>query len=172
MPPFPNLCLQMLLRGRNILGYSAYPQSVVSAFVEEAHRSGVDIFRVFDALNDIDQMRPAIQAAIEVGAVAEGALCYTGDLSNPAEGLYTLDYYLRLAESLVESGVHVLCIKDMAGLLRRLLPARWSRPYVSGSMRPCTCTPTTPAAVSSPPTWPPSKPASTPSTAHPRRCRA
>ncbi len=114
----PNLCLQMLLRGRNILGYSAYPQSVVSAFVDEAHRSGVDIFRVFDALNDIDQMRPAIQAAIEVGAVAEGALCYTGDLSDPAEGLYTLDYYLRLAESLVEAGVHVLCIKDMAGLLR------------------------------------------------------
>ncbi len=114
----PNLCLQMLLRGRNILGYSAYPQSVVSAFVDEAHRSGIDIFRVFDALNDIDQMRPAIQAAVEVGAVAEGALCYTGDLSNPAEELYTLEYYLRLAESLVDAGVHVLCIKDMAGLLR------------------------------------------------------
>lgn len=114
----PNLCLQMLLRGRNILGYSAYPDSVVGAFVEEAHSTGIDIFRVFDALNEIEQMRPAIEAVRAVGGVAEGTLCYTGDLSNPDEKLYTLDYYLRIAEQLVDAGAHVLCVKDMAGLLR------------------------------------------------------
>ena len=82
-------------------------------------RSGIDIFRIFDALNDIEQMRPAIDAVRDTGtAVAEVALCYTADLSDPAEKLYTLDYYLRLAERIVEAGAHVLAIKDMAGLLR------------------------------------------------------
>ena len=79
----------------------------------------MDIFRIFDALNDVAQMRPAIDAVRATGtAVAEVALCYTGDLSDPAEKLYTLDYYLRLAEQIVEAGAHVLAIKDMAGLLR------------------------------------------------------
>jgi pyruvate carboxylase len=114
----PNLCLQMLLRGRNTVGYTPYPDRVAQAFVAEAARTGVDIFRVFDAFNDVEQMRPAIEAVIEAGKVAEGTLCYSGDLSDPAEHLYTLDYYLRLAEKLVGTGCHVLCIKDMAGLLR------------------------------------------------------
>ncbi|PBC38311.1 pyruvate carboxylase [Rhodococcus sp. ACPA4] len=115
----PNICLQMLLRGRNTVGYTPYPEKVTTAFVEEAARTGVDIFRIFDALNNIDQMRPAIDAVRETGTtVAEVALSYTGDLSNPAEKLYTLDYYLRLAEEIVEAGAHVLAIKDMAGLLR------------------------------------------------------
>ncbi len=114
----PNICLQMLLRGRNTVGYTPYPDEVAVAFVKEAARTGVDIFRVFDALNDVGQMRPAIEAVIESGKVAEGAVCYTGDLASPSEKLYTLDYYLRVAERLVEAGVHVLCIKDMAGLLR------------------------------------------------------
>jgi pyruvate carboxylase len=115
----PNLCLQMLLRGRNTVGYTPYPTDVTHAFVEEAAATGIDIFRVFDALNDVDQMRPAIEAVRETGsAVAEVALCYTGDLSSPGERLYTLDYYLRLAERIVEAGAHVLAIKDMAGLLR------------------------------------------------------
>ncbi|MDQ4007008.1 MAG: pyruvate carboxylase, partial [Actinomycetota bacterium] len=115
----PNLCLQMLLRGRNTVGYTPYPTDVTHAFVEEAAATGIDIFRVFDALNDVDQMRPAIEAVRETGsAVAEVALCYTGDLSSPDERLYTLDYYLRLAERIVEAGAHVLAIKDMAGLLR------------------------------------------------------
>ena len=114
----PNLCLQMLLRGRNTVGYSPYPDLVAERFVAAAHRSGVDVFRIFDALNDIEQMRPAIAAALEVGALVEGSLCYTSDLSDPSEHTYTLDYYLRIAEALVDSGVHVLCIKDMAGLLR------------------------------------------------------
>ncbi len=114
----PNICLQMLIRGRNTVGYTPYPDEVAAAFVKEAARTGVDIFRVFDALNDVDQMLPAIRAVFETGKVAEGAVCYTGDLASPSERLYTLDYYLRKAEQLVQAGVHVLCIKDMAGLLR------------------------------------------------------
>ena len=114
----PNICLQMLIRGRNTVGYTPYPDEVAVAFVKEAARTGVDIFRMFDALNDVDQMVPAIRAVLETGKVAEGAVCYTGNLASPAEHLYTLDYYLRKAEQLVAAGVHVLCIKDMAGLLR------------------------------------------------------
>ncbi|MEI4273717.1 pyruvate carboxylase [Klenkia sp. LSe6-5] len=115
----PNIALQMLLRGRNTVGYTPYPTRVTEAFVHEAARAGIDVFRVFDALNDVVQMRPAIEAVRETGtAVAEVALCYTGDLSDPGETLYTLDYYLRLAEQIVAAGAHVLAIKDMAGLLR------------------------------------------------------
>ncbi|ODR10423.1 pyruvate carboxylase [Mycobacterium sherrisii] len=129
----PNICLQMLLRGRNTVGYTPYPESVTSAFVEEATATGIDIFRIFDALNNLDSMRPAIDAVRETGsAIAEVAMCYTGDLSDPSERLYTLDYYLDLAERIVEAGAHVLGIKDMAGLLRpqaahRLVSALRSR---------------------------------------------
>ncbi|OMC35894.1 pyruvate carboxylase [Mycobacterium sp. GA-1841] len=115
----PNICLQMLLRGRNTVGYTPYPELVTSAFVDEATRTGIDIFRIFDALNNIESMRPAIDAVRETGtAIAEVAMSYTGDLSDPGETLYTLDYYLRLAEQIVDAGAHVLAIKDMAGLLR------------------------------------------------------
>jgi pyruvate carboxylase len=114
----PNLCLQMLLRGRNTVGYAPYPDVVCRRFVATAQERGIDIFRIFDALNSIDQMRPAIDAVLESGAVAEGTICYSGDLSDPAEQLYTLSYYLDRAEELVEAEVHILCIKDMAGVLR------------------------------------------------------
>ena len=115
----PNIALQMLLRGRNTVGYTPYPEKVTRSFVAEATDTGVDIFRIFDALNNVDQMRPAIDAVRETGtAVAEVAMSYTGDLSNPNEKLYTLDYYLELAEQIVAAGAHVLAIKDMAGLLR------------------------------------------------------
>jgi pyruvate carboxylase len=115
----PTLCLQMLLRGRNTVGYTPYPTAVTDAFVEEAAATGIDIFRIFDALNDVGQMRPAIEAVRRTGsAVAEVALCYTADLVDPAEKLYTLDYYLRLAEEIVDAGAHVIAVKDMAGLLR------------------------------------------------------
>jgi pyruvate carboxylase len=115
----PNINIQMLLRGRNTVGYTPYPTEVTDAFVREASDSGVDIFRIFDALNDVNQMRPAIDAVLNTGtSVAEVAVCYTGDLLDPAEDLYTLDYYLRLADQIVESGAHILAIKDMAGLLR------------------------------------------------------
>ena len=115
----PNIAIQMLLRGRNTVGYTPYPTEVTDAFVNEAAASGVDIFRIFDALNDVDQMRPAIDAVLQTGTgVAEVAMCYTGDLLDPAESLYTLSYYLRLAEKMVAAGAHILAVKDMAGLLR------------------------------------------------------
>jgi pyruvate carboxylase len=129
----PNICLQMLLRGRNTVGYTPYPESVTHAFVHEATATGIDIYRIFDALNNVDSMRPAIDAVRETGtAVAEVAMSYTGDLSDPNENLYTLDYYLKLAEQIVDAGAHVLAIKDMAGLLRpqaahRLISALRSR---------------------------------------------
>jgi len=115
----PNICLQMLLRGRNTVGYTPYPETVTYAFVQEATATGIDIYRIFDALNNVDSMRPAIDAVRETDtAVAEVAMSYTGDLSDPNENLYTLDYYLKLAEQIVDAGAHVLAIKDMAGLLR------------------------------------------------------
>ena len=115
----PNLCIQMLLRGRNTVGYTPYPSEVTESFVKEAAAAGVDIFRIFDALNDVEQMKPAIDAVLATGtAVAEVALCYTADLLDPNETLYTLDYYLNLADEIVKAGAHILAIKDMAGLLR------------------------------------------------------
>ena len=115
----PNIAVQMLLRGRNTVGYTPYPTEVTDAFVREAAESGVDIFRIFDALNDVSQMKPAIDAVLATGtSVAEVAVCYTADLLDPSEKLYTLDYYLRLAEQIVEAGAHILAVKDMAGLLR------------------------------------------------------
>ncbi len=162
--PMPNLPLQMLLRGRNTVGYTPYPLAVTNAFVAEAARTGVDIFRIFDALNNVDQMRPAIEAVLETDhAVAEVALCYTGNLTAPGEKLYTLDYYLRLAEQIVEAGAHILAIKDMAGLLRAPAAARLvTRAARAASTCRCTCTPTTPPAASSPRCSPRSTPAWTP----------
>ncbi len=115
----PNVCIQMLLRGRNTVGYTPYPEEVTRAFVKQAAATGVDIFRIFDALNDVDQMEPAIRAVRELtSSVAEVGICYTGNLIDPNETLYTLDYYLKLAERMVAAGAHILAIKDMAGLLR------------------------------------------------------
>jgi pyruvate carboxylase len=121
----PNLCIQMLLRGRNTVGYTPYPTEVTEAFVKEATAAGVDIFRIFDALNDVEQMKPAIQAVLKTKtAIAEVALCYTADLLDPNETLYTLDYYLDLAEQIVSAGAHIIAIKDMAGLLRPAAAAK------------------------------------------------
>ena len=115
----PNICIQMLLRGRNTVGYTPYPVEVTDAFVKEATYAGVDIFRIFDALNDVNQMIPAIDAVLKTKtAVAEVGICYTGDLLDPKEDLYTLDYYLKLAKQIVDAGAHIIAIKDMAGLLR------------------------------------------------------
>jgi pyruvate carboxylase len=121
----PNICLQMLLRGRNTVGYTPYPEEVTDAFVAEAASAGIDIFRIFDALNDVNQMAPAIKAVRATGtAVAEVALCYTSDMLNPDEKIYTLDYYLGLARKIVDAGAHILAIKDMAGLLRPAAAAK------------------------------------------------
>ena len=121
----PNVNIQMLLRGRNTVGYTPYPDKVTKAFVREAASSGIDIFRIFDALNDVSQMRPAIDAVLETNTtVAEVAMAYSGNLVDPNEDLYTLDYYLKLAEEIVEAGAHVLAIKDMAGLMRPAAAAK------------------------------------------------
>jgi pyruvate carboxylase len=115
----PNICIQMLLRGRNTVGYTPYPEQVTTSFIKEAAATGIDIFRIFDALNDVNQMTPAIRAVREeTGSLAEVGISFTGNLADPAEKLYNLDYYLKLADQIVSSGAHVLAIKDMAGLLR------------------------------------------------------
>eukprot|EP00440_Ansanella_granifera_P019967 gb/GFBE01021697.1/.p1 GENE.gb/GFBE01021697.1/~~gb/GFBE01021697.1/.p1 ORF type:complete len:1330 (+),score=334.12 gb/GFBE01021697.1/:1-3990(+) len=114
----PNVCFQMLLRGANAVGYTSYPDNVVEEFVRLACKNGMDIFRIFDCFNDVEQMRVAIDAVRRHDKVANVALCFTGDFLSNEERIYTLDYYTNLAEKCVESGAHMLTIKDMAGLLR------------------------------------------------------
>jgi pyruvate carboxylase len=114
----PNLLLQMLLRSANAVGYANYPDNVVRFFVARAARAGIDVFRIFDSLNWVENMRVAIDAVLEAGKLCEASICYTGNLSDPHEKKYTLDYYLRLARELKAAGTHVLGIKDMAGLVR------------------------------------------------------
>ena len=114
----PNLLLQMLLRSANAVGYTHYPDNVVRYFVAQAAAAGVDVFRIFDSLNWVDNMRVAIDAVGESGKVVEAAICYTGNLTDPGERKYTLGYYLRLAKELERAGAHVLGIKDMGGLCR------------------------------------------------------
>lgn len=114
----PNIPFQMLLRGANGVGYTSYPDNVVYDFVKQAKDNGMDIFRVFDSLNYIDNMRLGIDAVRAAGGVVEAAICYTGDVSDPKKKKYTLDYYLNFAQELVDCGVHILSIKDMAGLLK------------------------------------------------------
>jgi len=112
----PNLLLQMLLRSANAVGYTNYPDNVVHAFVKQAAASGVDLFRVFDSLNWVENMRVAIDAVRDTGKLCEAAICYTGNLHSPKETKYTLDYYLEMGRKLKEAGTHILGIKDMAGL--------------------------------------------------------
>jgi len=114
----PNLLLQMLLRSANAVGYANYPDNVVRFFVARAARAGIDVFRIFDSLNWVENMRVAIDAVLEAGKLCEASICYTGNLSDPHEKKYTLDYYLKLARELKAAGTHVLGIKDMAGLVR------------------------------------------------------
>ena len=114
----PNLLLQMLLRSANAVGYTNYPDNVVKYFVQRAAAGGIDVFRIFDSLNWIDNMRVAIDAVGETGKVVEAAICYTGNLSDPRETKYDLKYYVQLAKQLERAGAHVLGIKDMAGLCR------------------------------------------------------
>ncbi|MBX3470481.1 MAG: pyruvate carboxylase [Planctomycetes bacterium] len=114
----PNVPFQMLLRGANAVGYTSYPDNVVFRFARLAREHGVDVFRIFDSLNDLENLKVGIDAVGEAGGVVEAALCYSGDVSDRSRTKYTLDYYLDLAHRLVDRGVHVLAIKDMAGLLK------------------------------------------------------
>ncbi|MCO4860156.1 pyruvate carboxylase [Cupriavidus sp. WGlv3] len=114
----PNVLFQMLLRGSNAVGYTNYADNVVRFFVRQAASAGVDVFRVFDSLNWVRNMRVAIDAVGESGALCEGAICYTGDLFDPKRSRYDLKYYVGIARELQQAGVHVLGIKDMAGICR------------------------------------------------------
>jgi len=114
----PNILLQMLLRSANGVGYANYPDNVLRFFIARAAANGVDVFRIFDCLNWVENMRVAIDAVRDSGKLCEAAICYTGNLSDPHERKYTLDYYLKLARELQSAGTHVLAIKDMGGLCR------------------------------------------------------
>ena len=114
----PNLLLQMLLRGANGVGYTNYPDNVVRYFVKQAADAGMDLFRIFDCLNWVENMRVAIDAVGEAGKLAEGAICYTGDILDPDRAKYSLSYYVGLAKELEAAGCHILGVKDMAGLLK------------------------------------------------------
>ena len=117
---FPNILTQMLLRSANAVGYKNYPDNVVQYFIAQSAQAGIDVFRIFDCLNWVDNMRVAIDAVCNEDKLCEGAICYTGDLTNPDESQYTLNYYIKKAKQLEKSGVHILGIKDMAGLCKPL----------------------------------------------------
>ncbi len=114
----PNLMTQMLLRASNGVGYTNYPDNVVQSFVRQAAETGVDVFRVFDSLNWVENMRVAMDAVIEANKVCEGTICYTGDILNPDRAKYDLKYYVEMGQALRDAGAHVLGLKDMAGLLK------------------------------------------------------
>ena len=114
----PNFLFQMLLRASNAVGYKNYPDNLVSAFIQESAASGIDVFRIFDSLNWVEGMRPAIQEVRDQNKIAEAAICYTGNILDPNETKYDLKYYRDLAKELEQSGAHILGIKDMAGLLK------------------------------------------------------
>jgi pyruvate carboxylase len=114
----PNILLQMLFRGANGVGYTNYPDNVNRYFVKQAAEAGVDIFRIFDCLNWIENMRVSIDAVCEAGKIAEGAICYTGDILDPTRAKYSLNYYTSMARELEKAGCHIIALKDMAGLLK------------------------------------------------------
>ncbi len=114
----PNILFQMLLRASNAVGYTNYPDNIVKAFVHEAADAGIDVFRIFDALNWVPNMRVAMEAVLKTGAICEPAICYTGDILNPGRPKYDLKYYVDLAKELESMGAHILAIKDMAGLCK------------------------------------------------------
>jgi pyruvate carboxylase len=114
----PNILLQMLLRGANGVGYKSYPDNVVKYFVREAARGGMDLFRVFDSLNWVENMRVSMDAVLEENKLCEAAICYTGDILNPERAKYDLKYYVDLAKQVEKAGAHIIALKDMAGLLK------------------------------------------------------
>ncbi len=114
----PNILFQMLLRSSNAVGYTNYPDNIVKVFVKEAADAGIDVFRVFDCLNWLPNMKVAMDAIVETGGICEAAICYTGDITNPKRTKYDLKYYVNLAKQLEKMGAHFLAIKDMAGLCK------------------------------------------------------
>ena len=114
----PNIPFQMLLRGSNLVGYASYPDNLVRAFIQEAAKRGIDVFRVFDSLNWVPSMEVAMDEVLKQGKLCEATMCYTGDVSDPKRDKYTLQYYVDLAKELEMRGAHTLCVKDMSGLLK------------------------------------------------------
>ncbi len=114
----PNILLQMLLRGANGVGYKNYPDNVVRFFIEQAADAGIDLFRVFDCLNWVESMRVSMDAVLESGKLLEAAICYTGDLLDPARSKYDLRYYVDMARELEKAGAHIIAVKDMSGLMK------------------------------------------------------
>lgn len=115
----PNILLQMLLRGSNGVGYKAYPDNLIEKFVEQSWETGIDVFRIFDSLNWMESIAPAIDHVRKrTGGIAEGSICYTGDILDPSKTKYTLEYYVQLAKDIENAGAHILGVKDMAGLLK------------------------------------------------------
>lgn len=125
----PNVLLQMLLRGSNGVGYKAYPDNLIVSFIEKSWEAGIDLFRIFDSLNWVENMRTSIRTVVNnTDALAEACICYTGDITDPEKQKYDLEYYVNLARELEAEGAHILAIKDMAGLLKpyaaeKLIPA-------------------------------------------------
>src|ERR1039457_7076296 len=114
----PNICFQMLLRASNAVGYTAYPDNAVEGFIHEAAAQGIDIFRIFDSLNWLPNMKASMEAVRKTGKICEAAVCYTGDILDPRRDKYSLEYYVKMARELERMGAHVLAIKDMAGLCK------------------------------------------------------
>ena len=114
----PNVLFQMLLRSANAVGYKNYPDNVIREFVEKSAHAGIDVFRIFDSLNWVKGMEVAIDAVRQSGKIAEAAVCYTGDISDPTRTKYDINYYKNIAKELESQGAHILGIKDMAGLLK------------------------------------------------------
>jgi pyruvate carboxylase len=123
----PNVLFQMLLRASNAVGYTNYADNVVRYFVQQAAENGVDVFRVFDSLNWVENMRVAMDAVIDNRRRLRRAICYTGDLFDPARPKYNLKYYVAMAKQLEKAGAHIIGIKDMAGVCKPARHARWSR---------------------------------------------
>src|SRR2546427_472927 len=123
----PNLLLQMLLRSANAVGYANYPDNVVRFFVARAAERGIDLFRIFDSLNWVENMRVAIDAVLEAGKLCEASICYTGNLSDPHERKYTLDYYLKLARELKAAGTMCSASRTWRDSYARARPTPWSR---------------------------------------------
>lgn len=114
----PNIMFQMLFRASNGVGYKSYPDNVIERFLKESASQGIDIFRIFDSLNWIENMKPSISAALETGKIVEGTICYTGDVLSRTKTKYSLEYYVNMAKELEKLDVDIICIKDMAGLLK------------------------------------------------------
>ena len=168
----PNILFQMLLRSSNAVGYTNYSDNVVRYFVQQAAKEGIDVFRVFDSLNWVDNMRVAMDAVIESGALCEGTLCYTGDLFDSSRPKFNLQYYVNLAKQLEKAGAHIIGIKDMAGVAKPRAISALVKALKEEVGLPLHFHTHDTAASPPPPCSPPSKPVATPSMARSTRSAA